>query len=572
MFSPQHFKNKFMNEKELKKLLENLLKKGECEYIEFKKDFFILDQFFEYYSALSNSATLVGEDFGYLVYGVSDDGGICGTTVNKEEGKLKERITKVFGNSHDFEIFKFEYKEKNITIYKIPCAKAKIASFKNKKTDAYESFYRVGSSNKSIAKSDDFQKIYKKIALFEDDWSAIICEESNIDDLDFEALKLAKNHYQEKYPSLEVKDWSNKKFLEKLGLIRDSKLTNACLVLLGKKESNKKLKNSILSVEIVWRLDTSEEKADQSFYLPLILATSQAWSFIRNPKYKIITENTKNELIAREVDKYDQKVFLEALHNCIAHQDYYAGERITILEKIDKLIFTNAGNFFDGKAEDYVLERKNIASKYRNKALVDAMKELGMIDKLGSGVKTMYETLRKKTFPFPTYDYDKGFDETKLEIYGKEIDKKFTEILMNKSDLDFNTTIILDKIQKNKIDEIDKKDLKKLREQRLIEKIGKEYILSSKVAEIIGKEAEYTEKKGFTDDYIIEKIIKHLENFKDGLKRNKINDFAWKYLPGVLSDEQKKIKINNILQKLKKEGFIKNFGTDRIPIWKFLKK
>ena len=111
---------------------------------------------------------------------------------------------------------------------------------------------------------------------------------------------------------------------------------------------------------------------------------------------------------------------------------------------------------------------------------------------------------------------------------------------MNKSDLDFNATIILDKIQKNKSDEIDKKDLKKLREKRLIEKIGKEYILSSKVAEIIGKEAEYTEKKGFTDDYIIEKIIKHLENFEDGLKRNKINDFAWKYLPGVLSDEQKK--------------------------------
>lgn len=104
-----------MNEKELKKLLENLLKKGECEYVEFKKDYFILDKFFEYYSALANSATMVGEDFGYLVYGVSDDGEICGTTVNKEEGKLKERISKVFGNSHDFEIFKFEYKEKNIT-------------------------------------------------------------------------------------------------------------------------------------------------------------------------------------------------------------------------------------------------------------------------------------------------------------------------------------------------------------------------------------------------------------------------------------------------------------------------
>jgi len=554
-----------MNEKELKELLKNLLKKGECEYIEFKIDFFILDKFFEYYSALSNSATLVGEDFGYLVYGVSDDGGICGTTVNKEEGKLKERITKVFGNSHDFEIFKFEYKEKNITIYKIPCAKAKIASFKNKKTDAYESFYRVGSSNKSITKSDDFIKILEKIALFGSDWSAKICEETSIDDLDFEALKLAKNHYQEKYPSLEVKNWSDKKFLEKLGLIRYSKLTNACLVLLGKKESNYKLKNSSDAVEIVWRLDTSEEKANQSFYLPLILATSQAWSLIRNPKYKIYPEN---ELIAREVDKYDQKVFLEALHNCIAHQDYYAGKRITILEKIDKLIFSNAGNFYDGKAEDYVLERKNIASKYRNKALVDAMKELGMIDKLGSGVKTMYETLRKKTFPFPTYRYDKEFDETKLEIYGKEINKKFTEILMNKSDLDFNTTIILDKIQKNKIDEIDKKDIQKLKDQKLIEKIQKNYILSSKVAEIIGKQAEYTENKGFTDDEISMFIIKHLKNFGDGIPRKGINKYVWKFLPGVLSEEQKYKKVQRILTKLKKDGSIEKInGKTKDSMW-----
>jgi ATP-dependent DNA helicase RecG len=562
-----------MNEKELKKLLENLLKKGECEYIEFKQNYNLFKdknfEFFKYYSALSNSATLVGEDFGYLVFGVSDDGEILGTNINKDEKGLKIQISNVFGNSHDFEIFKFEYKEKNITIYKIPCAKGKPAQYKNKKV--MEAWYRVGSHNDELYESTDLGKIIEKIALFGSDWSAKICEETSMEDLDFEALKLAKNHYQEKYPSPDIASWSHKKFLEKLGLIINSKLTNACLVLLGKKESNYKLKNSRESVEIVWRLDTSEEKANQSFYLPLILSTSQAWSFIRNPKVKIITENTENELIAREVDKYDQKVFLEALHNCIAHQDYYAGERITIIEKIDKLIFTNAGNFFDGKAEDYVLERKNIASKYRNKALVDAMKELGMIDKLGSGVKTMYETLRKKTFPFPTYRYDKEFDQTKLEIYGKEIDKKFTEILMNKSDLDFNTTIILDKIQKNKLDEIDKKDLKKLREQRLIEKIGKEYILSSKVAEILGKEAEYTKKKGFSDDKISNFIVEHLENFSNGQTRKQINEYVWDYLSEILSKEQKIKKINYILYKLQKRGVIKNFGTDKIPLWKLLK-
>ena len=39
MFSPRILKFKNMNEKELKELLENLLKKGECEYIEFKKNY-----------------------------------------------------------------------------------------------------------------------------------------------------------------------------------------------------------------------------------------------------------------------------------------------------------------------------------------------------------------------------------------------------------------------------------------------------------------------------------------------------------------------------------------------------
>ncbi|MBM3591003.1 MAG: hypothetical protein FJX30_06530 [Alphaproteobacteria bacterium] len=163
-------------------------------------------------------------------------------------------------------------------------------------------------------------------------------------------MQFAISRYEEKNPKLNIKDWRTEDFLERVGLIKNSKLINACLVLLGKKESAYKLKNSSDSVEIVWRLDTLEEKASQYFSSPLILSTSEAWSMIRNPKYKIFPAN---ELIAREVDKYDQKVFLEALHNCIAHQDYYAGRRVVILEKVDKLIFTNAGNFYDGKAEDF---------------------------------------------------------------------------------------------------------------------------------------------------------------------------------------------------------------------------
>ena len=39
--------------------------------------------------------------------------------------------------------------------------------------------------------------------------------------------------------------------------------------------------------------------------------------------------------------KYDEKIVLEALHNCIAHQDYDMNGRIIVTEKPDKLIFEN---------------------------------------------------------------------------------------------------------------------------------------------------------------------------------------------------------------------------------------
>ena len=72
-----------MNEKELKELLEELLKKDESDsYIEFKID---LEPSLvgEYISALSNSACLKHRDFGYLVFGIADNSKkIVGTKFN----------------------------------------------------------------------------------------------------------------------------------------------------------------------------------------------------------------------------------------------------------------------------------------------------------------------------------------------------------------------------------------------------------------------------------------------------------------------------------------------------------
>ena len=44
-------------------------------------------------------------------------------------------------------------------------------------------------------------------------------------------------------------------------------------------------------------------------------------------------------------------VIREALHNCIAHQDYQLGARVVVVEFPDRLVFSNKGGFIPGDVE-----------------------------------------------------------------------------------------------------------------------------------------------------------------------------------------------------------------------------
>lgn len=48
---------------------------------------------------------------------------------------------------------------------------------------------------------------------------------------------------------------------------------------------------------------------------------------------------SKDSLLAVEEAKYARKIVLDALHNCIAHQDNTLNGRIVVTEWLDKLTF-----------------------------------------------------------------------------------------------------------------------------------------------------------------------------------------------------------------------------------------
>ncbi len=512
----------------------------------------------KYISALSNAANLAHRPYGYLIFGIKDGSlEIVGTKFSYENRKEKGSdldfyIRHNLSPSVYFEHFVCNYQGKKIEIFRIP------KSFNTPIEFEKVAWIRIGSSLTELKKYPEY---HRKILLSHTDWSAEIVEEATIDDLDEKAIQKAKQLYKEKNVNKpfyeEIDLWTNTTFLDRLNVTIGGKITNTALILLGKESAAHFISPKV--AQITWKLDT-EEKAYQHFGMPLFLTVNAVLERIRNIPYRFFPDN---QLISVEVPKYDNKVILEALNNCIAHQDYFLNSRIVVTEKINKLIFENAGDFFEGKAEDYFFGDKT--PKYnRNKFLVNAMVNLNMIDSVGYGIYKMLLSQKKRYFPLP--DHSKSTDkEVVLEIYGHYIDENYSKKLIEQGDLlELTDVILIDKVQKKQ--PIDNSAIKRLKQKHLIEGRKPQFYISEEVATILDEKAEYTLNKGLDNEILETFILKHI-NTHGFATRKEIDTLLLNKLPNYLSAQQKKRRLSNMIQDLKERKLIENVGTRSLPKW-----
>ncbi len=351
-----------------------------------------------------------------------------------------------------------------------------------------------------------------------------------------------------------------KVLLDKARITISGKITNATLILLGKPESTHFLSPSqaeIIHRLVGWNL-APNEITSKYFLPPFLLTLDDVWKDIRNSKIKVFTSSS---LFPDPVDKYDSEAILEALNNCIAHQDYSKNSRIILTEKPDLLIFESSGSFFEGKVEDY-LEATKTPKNYRNKFLADAMRALGIIDIEGSGINKIYRAQIKKFFPAP--DYNTNNDAVSVTIYGKTIDEKFSEVLA-KRDLSMTTILLLDRVQKKLPLTPDSEKL--LKKQKLIEGRRPNYLIGAEVAVDLDQVVEYLHNKGQDNAYYKKLVLDCLE-LKGQATKSDLKKLLITKLPESLTPNQKTHRINNIIQSLRISRKIKNEGSDTSPIWK----
>jgi ATP-dependent DNA helicase RecG len=270
------------------------------------------------------------------------------------------------------------------------------------------------------------------------------------------------------------------------------------------------------------------------------------------------------ELIPVEVPKYDQRIVLEALHNCIAHQDYTRRERVLVTERPGELVFQNAGGFYDGVPTDYLVANRT-PTRYRNTFLAEAMFNLRMMDRMGYGIRdVLFHGQMARYLPLPDYDLDDA-QHVKLHLPGRFIDANYSRILLTRSDLGLPEVLALDSIQKH--GQVEATMVARLRQQGLVEGRRGQLHVARDVAAVTDTVDEYLRHRAFDDRYYCDLVVEFLRT-KGEARRPDIDRLLKDKLSDLLDAKQKREKIKNLLQRLRREGRIVSEGHTQATTWR----
>lgn len=535
-----------------------------CEWKEFKnlKNSFCGDEKDDVISYVSAIANMEG---GHLVIGVHDKTlEIVGTnTYNYDRQKailrLTERCANLSTEGLDIDEFITDDTNRKVWVIHIPKHLPKRPVFAHNKA-----WQRIEDSLVEMT-AERMSAILDEPIFSETDWSAQIVSDATIDDLDEVAIAKARMMFKKvhsRIPEAEVNAWTVETFLSKCGIMKNGGVTRAAIILLGKYESVFKLRPAV--AQVTWtRRDEKQDVVDyEHFTVPFILTVDEILSKIENLTMREMPGGT---LFPDTMKQYDDYTIREALHNCIAHQDYTMQQRINFVENPTYLYYSNAGTFIPGTLEN-ALTNEEPQAYFRNECLCRAMVDFNMIDTVSRGIKKMFNEQWRRHFPMPDYEIDAKNRKVSVRIYGNEINKQYTNLLKTNDSLTLWDCISLDAVQKGRT--IHEDVAQDLLNRGLIEGEAPNYTISLGIAKATRQLQGYTKQKGLDKEKIKQMILQYLKNAgTDGAKRDSIYEYVKDVMPQVKTHEQQLRLLGDILSALSVDKLIYAKGR----IW-FLKE
>ncbi len=533
-------------------IFHTLIEHSENEVVEFKKAErnFDIDDLGKYFSALSNEANLRGVDFAWLVMGYHEPTHtIIGTSFKDSENELNKLKHDIGVNSTDKltfrDIIPIFVEGKRILMFKIPAAPRNIVV--KWKGIAY------GRNGESLVPLNESKSDEIRYQSPKPDWSAELVPTATIEDLDELALATARIMYKKVHsstiPANEIDEWTTEEFLCHSEMMRDGRLTRAAILLLGNPLALQKIHPTNAQITWVWKDKDGEVVDYEHFSIPYVLTVDKIFGKIRN---KTMRELPGGTLFPDTMKQYEDYSIREALHNCIAHQDYTLGGRITVVENEGFLFYSNKGSFIP-KTIEKVLKEKGPQSEYRNTCLVHGMVHFNMIDTVGRGIPKMFNEQRRRFFPMPEYEIDTENKLVSVTIYGISSNDEYTDLLKSDASLSLMECLWLDAVRQHK--PITKEAAKHLKERNLIEGKAPRYNIALSVAQKTQQVGQYTKETGLKKDAMIKFVLQLANNAGvGGFRRLDVFDLLEQSLPVQMNKTQKLNFITNMLKSMQASG------------------
>lgn len=498
-----------------------------------------------YVSALCN------EGGGYLVIGMHDDypHRVVGTKqAENAVGKLESDIYRDLGIRPDvYELY--DEQDKRVLVIQIPARPVgKVYKFED------VPLMRVGEELKPM----DDKTYISIIQEQEPDFSEEICKKAQISDLDDEAIAILKDKYAQKQKNPSFRTLSNEQALSDLGLLKDGKVTNAAVLLVGKENVIDRLFPQA-KVMLEFRNHETQIGFDNrmAFGKPFYKMIEEVWNAI-NLRNGYVPVREGAYIGLSSIPFFNEDVIREVLNNAFAHRDYRRNSEIVIKMYPTRLDVINAGGFPKGVTLDNLL---TVPSTPRNRLIADVMSKTGLVERSGQGMDKIFLFTLSEGKPAPDYSHSDDFTVTTiLSSTVKEAGfalfiQTIQAELPDNEKLSVFDVMTLCKIRDGERKITDKHLSKRLEEKNCIEKHGNTnaqyYTLHRRYYEMSGKTTEYSMLVDWNAQQFLAVIAPYLQKYGKA-KKSEIVSIVGNHI----TDKQ----LRSFLNQLRAIDFIKTEG------------
>ena len=351
--------------------LVEVINKGENESVEFKKNF---DN-----SALTSINAFANTKGGKVIVGVKDDKSISGIEINNET--IQNWINEVKNKTNPPIIplvETFEIDKKKIAVFEIDEYPIKPVSLKGRY------FKRAKNSNHQMSITEISNEHLKTV---NSSWDFYKDTNHSINDLSEEKIY---NFIEKIGINVDLIT-----FLNKFELTKANKITFGAFLLFTANEP-------LLSTIEVGRFSTETIIKDSlTVRTDLISEVKIVLEFVQKHLSKgyIITGKPQRE----ERWEYPLDAIREIIINMIVHRDYRSSSDSIIKIFNNRIEFFNPGSLLGSLSIEKVMSGK-YRSHLRNKQIANIFKEIGLIEKYGSGIKRIFETFNSYGLKEPMFE------------------------------------------------------------------------------------------------------------------------------------------------------------------------